>query len=928
MFGGRRDSAGRRGRRESEVATTRLLVFGPPATSGPVIGERKTRPNVRWLALGLLLSGVAFGQTGSGPLTAPVPFAPAPAAVSAGETAVTMGAAARAHDLGFLSTAANLYRKLLELPGADRRSVTLALATVLLDADQAAEAERLLAPLAEPPTAAWRLRMGLAALQLRNREAAQAQWDAIRADEVSEADRPWYHFFTGALYDTASPRDSRSEQRANEYYVLAEKGAPTELARARFQLAAERVRVRQSGTPTREALDQARRLFDQAQGREWGYESARQYAVMLALLNRRGEAVTFLQQNVLLGMPAQERVWRDEFHFMIGVLGDRTRNGAGRNALMQLAASGTKVQRQRQALQLLADASENEPERGHFRAELTRWLAATPPHPLRESLLFFRAKLALGERDYAGAEAQADELLRQFPGSPLRVHAFGLLAQSAWEQQRYRRAASNARGARDELSASGASNAQAAARGEFALLEAEAWFRLGEYRDAADAYAAVLRERPPGLSPERVSALIFQRVLAEIRAGSPAAVAVLDEAAANREFRVDDRWQAEWSLARALQLQGLIDEAYARVGGLLSVQGAEGSGAGLRPELRARMAWLQAKLAFDGGRAEAALAHAGELLRGPGEIEPALRAELLSTTVLLQAQAELNLRREEAALVTLKRLREEFPRTDAAVQSYLIESDYFAQQERIPEAQQRLTSLIDNPDYSRDPNLPYALFQLALLSERLGQEKDLEEANRRLEQLVNLETAAREPELIFAARLKQGDVFRIRSDFPAAQRAYEYLTNGYAQRPDVVVAQLRLADCHSAQSSTDPAHADNAQQIYEQLRDRVDAPIEVRVEAGYKLGVLLARRGQHARAADVWWRDVVTEFLLKASDHGRPADLPRYWLARTLIDLGKLHEDQQRVLEARRAYTLILETRLGSGESLAKDALRRLGVGE
>ncbi len=878
--------------------------------------------------LSLLLGSVAAAQTGSGPLNPPTPFAPAPASVSPAETAVTMGAASRAHDLGFLSTAANLYRRLLDTPGADRRTVTLALATVLLDADEAAEADRLLAPLAEPPSAAWRLRAGLAALQLRKRDAAQAQWDAIKADEVSDADRPWYHFFTGALHDTATPRDTKNEQRANEYYVLAEKGAPTELARARFQLAAERVRVRQSGTPTREALDQAKRLFDQAQGREWGYESARQYAVMLALLNRRGEAVTFLQQNVLLGMPAQERAWRDEFRFMIGVLGDRTRNGAGRNALTQLAAAGTKVQRQRQALQLLADASESEPERGHFRTELSRWLGATPPHPLRESLLYFRAKLALTERDYAGAEAHADQLLKEYPGSTLRVHAFGLLAQSAWEQQRYRRAASNARSARDELSAAGAAATQGAARGEFGLLEAEAWFRLGEYRDAADAYAAVLRERPPGLSPERVSALIFQRVLAEIRAGSAAALAVLDESELNPEFRVDDRWQAEWSLARSLQLQGRIEDAYARVGRLLGLQGAEGAGAGLRPELRARMAWLHAKLAFDSGRYEAVLAHAAELLRAPGEIEPALRGEIVSTSVLLQAQAELNLKREEAALATLKRLRDEFPKSDAAVQSYLIESDYFAQQEKIPQAQQRLTSLIDNPAYAKDPNLPYALFQLALLSERLGQEKDLEEANRRLEQLVNLESAAKETELIFAARLKQGDVFRIRSDFPAAQRAYEYLTNGYAQRPDVVVAQLKLADCHSAQASTDPSHADTAQQIYEQLRDRVDAPVEVRVEAGYKLGVLLARRGQQARAADVWWKDVVTEFLLKAPANGGVGELPRYWLARTLFDLGKLHEEQQRLSEARRAYALIIETKLGSAENIAKDALRRLGAGE
>src|SRR5256886_9841376 len=49
---------------------------------------------------------------------------------------------------------------------------------------------------------------------------------------------------------------------------------------------------------------------------------------------------------------------------------------------------------------------------------------------------------------------------------------------------------------------------------------------------------------------------MFQRVLAEIKAGANDGGKVLDELAADRAFDLENRWQAEWSLARALQLQG------------------------------------------------------------------------------------------------------------------------------------------------------------------------------------------------------------------------------------------------------------------------------------------------------------------------------------------------------------------------------------
>ena len=868
-----------------------------------------------YLVLAILALAVA-PLRGQDRLAPPTPLVVAAAGQSAAQRALGIESASRAHNLGLSSVAAGLYRQMLEAPGEDREMLTLALATALLDAGRADEAEQALAGLPEPHGPAWQLRAGLAALQLKRRETAQAAWDRVKEGDLPPPDRAWYWFLAGALWDTAPVRNMTE---ANRHYLMAEAAATTELAKARFQLAAEQVRLQLFGVKSDADLKAGRENYDRFKGTQLGYAYAEAHAVALYLLGRRGEAVNFLQAELLMLLP-QERVWWDKLRLDLGLIGDRTRNGLGRNALMQLLASGRDPERQRQALQLLTEASRAEPERGHFRAELNRLIGVVPPHPIRESLLFYRAQLALAEGDYVQAERDANALLNEFPGSPLRAHAFGVLTQSAWEQRRYRTVADNARKARAELTATAGP-----ARADLGVLEAEAWFRAEDYRSAADAYAAVLRERPAGLETRKLGELMFQRVVAEINAGSGRAAAVLDELESDPAFDLENRWQAEWYLARSLRLQGLTAEAYGRVTMLLGSGSRDTIPAALPAELKARMVWLQARLSFEAGDYNQTLSLVEAMAPAALAVDDALKKEIASDLILLQARAELASGREPAALDSFKRLRAEFPAADAAIYSYLIEAGYYADQDKIGEAQLRLTSLTDNPAYAKSVYVPYALFQLAILSERLRGEKNFEEANRRIEQLVSSAAAADQADLVFAARLKQGDLFRLLNDFPRAQRAYEDLVIRYPRRPDVVLAQLRLAQTHHAQRLTDPAHAEIARLKFEELRDRVDAPPDVRVEAGYNLGLLLEWRGEIDRAIGVWW-DVVTPFLI--NDHQgieRGAKRP-YWLATTLLSLGEVLEKQQRLDEAKRVYQLLLERKLGHFEAVAKASLVRLGI--
>ena len=255
-----------------------------------------------WKSFSLTVIAAAVGAAATilqaqGPLSPPAPFARNSAPASVGRSILTLAAAQSAHDLGLPSVAADLYRELLAAPGVDRVETSLALATTLLDAGRGEEAEAVLQAMPEPRTVAWRLRMGLAAFQARRRAEAQTQWNAIKAEEVPDADRAWYWFFTGALFDTATPRDVT---RANQFYLNAQAAAKTELAHARFQLAGEQVRLR-LGRPSDAALKQQRETAERYAGQAVGYDAFRLYAAMLAESGRRSEAIETLLPASALG---------------------------------------------------------------------------------------------------------------------------------------------------------------------------------------------------------------------------------------------------------------------------------------------------------------------------------------------------------------------------------------------------------------------------------------------------------------------------------------------------------------------------------------------------------------------------------------------------------------------------------------------------
>ena len=864
-----------------------------------------------------LLAGVARGQN-----VIPPDRASMTPLVQAGEARPAPGgwisrenAAGRALQLGFSPAAEALLQDLLEspeTPGAEKNHLVLELTAALLDQGRLEDAEQALSRFAGMRTAAYHLRAGLIAAHRRQLDAARAAVAQVRVEDLAPAERGWAHFLRGMVAELTGDL-----KRSSAAYEEAVKSAVSDLQRARFQLEQLRVRLL-SGPATEQEAANLKQNMERLQGQKTGYTYARYYAVALDALGRRSEAVTLLQRQLQL-LPGEERQELDDMRLLLGLIAG-AQNGVGRNALFGLLEKAVSSEPQRMALQLLAQASSNGAARAEFRTRLDRLITAstpTSPHPIIEDLRVFRAQVALAEKNYDQAEEDAKWLLDNRPGSQLKPQALGVLTGAAWELRRYRTAADYATQLRGGLPAGDA-------RAQLGVLVADAYFRAGDYKNAADAYGSAMREPPAAVAP---GVLLFQRSLAEINAGRLSdAQALLDAAAGNAGIDAVSRWQAEWNLARALQVGGQTEQALKRVARLVNEPGA----AALPPALLVRMAWLQARLAFESGSPAEAIRLVDALLArlaapAPTALPAALKTDVASTSVLLKAQALLASSTATQAtapegLELLKKLRADYPKTDAAVYSFIAEADYHSARNEIVAAQTLFTSLADN---NPDSNYaPFALYEAALTVERRGQDNYYEEAYRLLERLV---TAYPKSDLVFYARLKQGDLLRKLNQFGAAQQAYQWLVDNFPEHQDVLLAQLALADCY-LQAASDPSHWENAAAICERLQDLPTAPVDLRVEAGFKYGYAQIRRGNPTQTERAWWL-AVNMFLLDPDKAAELGAKGRYWMSRVLLELGNLYEKEAKLEQARRAYELLLQQKLPGG-TLAQQRLARFKAGK
>lgn len=823
--------------------------------------------------------------------------------------------------MGFSSMAAKGYRELLEaLPEEheDRDRLQLALTTALIGDGKFDEAHDVLSSYDGPEDAGYFLRRMLLDWQNREWWRVERALAEIELEELAPQEHGWYYFLSGLVADQAE----KSEE-AEEAYGRALDAAVSPGQRAHFLLGQYQARLF-AGDASEELAAGLKEQMESFEGQTAGYRFAQQYAVVLDLLGEKEEATRVIRQQIQK-VPGSERELRDQFLLLDGLISGSA-SGQGRESLRELLETGGQRSLQRIALQKLAGSLSSENSE-FYSTLLTRLI--DDEHPLVEELRLFRAQLRLrqaggmpsGEERtgrFQAASEDAQAILTQYPGSRLKKEAFEVLAASAWEQRRYRTAANHLRQLRGELP-------EGRRRSEVGLLVADCYFRAGEvnqaaedYRNAADAYGAVLREHPASVSP---GLILYQRVLAEIRGGRLSEVSRhLRDVPEGLEIDPLYRWQAEWNLVKAMQRSGDMAEAYDRVTALLEGEESEEIPEG---DLRLRLGWLQAQLSYDAGQFEETLPLVEEVLEQaraePSPVAEELAEPIIAYGLLLRAQAQLELDQAGDAVASLETIRSDFAGSEPAIYSYLVEARHYTQVNRTVDAQQLLISLADSHKESR--YAPIALYEAALNAQRRGQDADYQ--NQAISLLERLVSEYPGHELSFYARLRQGDLLRQLNRFETAEGVYRFLENNYPNHPDIALVQLSLADCYLAQSNREESQAfRDAVAILERLFDLSGLPADLRAEAGFKLGFANAARGRESRAQEVFWATVSSLYLDEETVEGL-GSRGRYWIARCLFEYGQLFEREGRPENAREAYAMISANGL-PGEALARANVARL----
>ncbi|MCD8482652.1 MAG: tetratricopeptide repeat protein [Verrucomicrobia bacterium] len=315
-------------------------------------------------------------------------------------------------------------------------------------------------------------------------------------------------------------------------------------------------------------------------------------------------------------------------------------------------------------------------------------------------------------------------------------------------------------------------------------------------------------------------------------------------------MNTDLLWRAEWNWMDAQRRRGTVSDALDRLGALRSEW--QRDAARVPPALQVRLAWLDARLALDGGRLDQVPGLCNDILllidSLSGRLDSIDLEALRSNVLLMQGEALLRLQQAEPAGVVFRELRENYPESGAAILSFLIEAREQSAQDGLVSAQQSLIRLADL--FPRSRFAPLALWEAAVNAQQRETTSTYQEAITILERLIN---DYPDHYLAYFARLKQADLSRLLNDFGTALLLYENLLNQFPNHPDRFRALMGVADTLLARGSQNPIHFMDAAAHYERVFAMGMVPVEARFEAGLKSMVALRNAGSPAEAEAAFW---------------------------------------------------------------------------
>ncbi len=809
---------------------------------------------------------------------------------------------------GLSAIAARLYGRVLdsgELRGEEGEQVALNTCSALISEGEFEEAAKIIEKYTGSTNPAFRMRRALLFYQTGDLKAASDILKGLTVDELKSGDQAWFYLLTGLVHE------SRQDPiKAERQYELAIGASVSETQRAHFDAILYRSRLLflLPGQLHPNLVTDLRAKLKSSRGRFEGFQNAKVLAVVLHELGETEEAIAVIEEQ--LGIEAvKEGDLQDELLLLLGLIaGEETQRGKG--AFARLLSNDGNREFQKIALRILGQLVLTIGQRKQIEELLDDLVERPTAHSLLDELYFFRAFLRLQNGRLGASEADAKRILSEYPGSPFAERAIYLLAYLSWlrDPPQFRSAADYLNQLRGRLE-------KTTEKAGLSVLVADCYFLNGDYEQAAEAYETALWEAE---DEETRGVLFFQRVTSEIETGRlERAAAYLDATEFGSGIRPVDRWRAEWNLISRMKESGGVGLAFTRIQELLS-----GSKLfEIPPELQVRLMWLEAQLSLEANEPEKTPAMVAQILtalaRVPdSEIGTGQREQIISHSLLLHGRAFFALEREDEGLRIFEELRSIYPDSRPSILSYAFEARHHSAMNHLAKAQQRFIALADE-----FPESEYAGIALWEAAEIASQRDQKEEAGRILQDLVEHYP---EHELIFYARLRQGDLSRELDDFATAQSLYESLINHFFDHPERFRAEISLADCFLAQSGMNPGRLGDAVAILERLVDLPNIPLDLRLEAGYKWGFALGKMDRSPRAQEAYWL-VLDRFLRGKRGSDETGARGRYWLARSIFDLGELLEEDRRFEEARRVYAYVSAYGL-PGESTAEARVKRFSA--
>ncbi len=864
------------------------------------------------------------------------------AAVSAGQTPerrTELNLAEQALAAGLSSTATDLYTLVLadpKLNETDREKAGLGLTAALIERARTAEAGTALKTL--PKSARKTLREGLIALLENNTTAAKAFASSLDLAGLPPHEIAWGHALRWTV--AAAENDNLTVNQSIEAIT---RTAVSEEQRQRIEVLGYRASI-VAGQVEDRTLNALRELAAAAQGTPLAFAYARNLALAEAHKGNLKNAAEALAKAGQLS-PARQA----ESDLLAGlILGSNT--SEGRQKLKDAAKNPANTAVRLTALRALVAAASppaktnslNDPS--DYKAianEVNDFLLRRNPGQLSyfcprdikvlDAIHLARAQLMLFAGNREKARQAAEDLLKDVPASPLAREATRTLAIATWGDGSYRLATTHL-----TTLAESSVNPE---RAQLRIAAADCLFLAKDFVLAEKAYATLQKDAADTKIAEDA---FHQRILCLLETNddfttwSRTCDVIEEMSRSNRTSTHKPIWSAIWNLvedARKANRPADADKLLTRLAPLT---------VGTDLEFSLRFDWQRALIAIANNKSTQAAQFADQIidrLKNLPANEPMLKSapELSGYAALLKARTALDAGSPAKGLAELIALRKKFGKVPAAAASYLIEGRHHASKQDHAEAQACFESLAK--EFQDEPALAefaalglYEAAEEAAAQATHDGEAKLKDAIELLERFTDKYPLN---PLIFRVALRRAEILRSLGQFDKALLVLENLIREKPADPSRPQAEMAKADAlfglaelrRDLNGQLSRQRVGRAADAYERIAEASwakDSP-EISTEAWYKWAVALIERAKteaviEAKVTRLEARKVLirtfgilrgpaaaspTEGAQKLSSEGR------LWLARSILLMGEICEQDGDREEAIAAYKTITEANRG-----------------